>query len=274
MKITAILTTFNRADFAYEALESILKQKRQADEILVIDDGSTDDTEKRLAPLLHDIRYICQENRGISAARNTGIDNASHDWIAFLDSDDLWHRKKLLRQEQKLEQHPDYRICYTDEEWRKHGKWMNQKKIHQKYSGYIYEKCLPLCIISPSSVIIHRSVLDNYGKFDEYLPACEDYDLWLRISAQIPVLYMPERLIVKQAGDWPQLSQQHSLDKYRIIALDKILKNGILSTEQSTATQKMLEYKCRIYKLGCIKHNREHDVEWVTGIQNQNNLKE
>ncbi len=274
MKITAILTTFNRADFAYAALESILNQKRQADEILVIDDGSTDDTEKRLTPFLQDIRYIRQENLGISAARNTGIKNASNDWIAFLDSDDLWHRKKLLRQVQELEQYPDYRICYTDEEWRKNGKWKNQKKIHQKYSGDIYEKCLPLCIISASSVIIHRSVFEILGKFDESLPACEDYDIWLRISAQLPILYIPERMIVKQSGDWPQLSQQHSLDKYRIIALNNILKNGILSAEQKEATQKILEYKCRIYKLGCIKHNREHDVEWVTGIQNENNLKD
>jgi len=273
VKISAILTTYDRADMVVEALESVLSQQHMPDEIIVVDDGSTDESLNRLQPYKKQIKVITQKNAGISAARNTGINAAQHDWITFLDSDDLWKPGKLKLQKQELEQNPEYKICYTNEEWRKNGKWMNQKKVHQKHSGWIYDKCLPLCIISPSSVVIHRSVFERTGLFDENLPACEDYDLWLRITALYPVLYIDEKLIIKRAGDWPQLSKQHSLDKYRIVALEKIIKSDKLNTEQLEQTRNMLKYKCNIYKLGCEKHNKADEIEWIKTIQRRFNLK-
>ncbi len=267
IKVTTIIPTFNRAELLAQALESVLQQSVTPDEIIVVDDGSTDDTPEVL--LLHKdrVRIIRQENRGVSAARNRGIQNARHEWLAFLDSDDLWLPRKLETQIKALQEQGEYKVCYTNEEWRKNNVWKNPGKKHQKYSGWIYEKCLPLCIISPSSVILHKSVFETVGLFDENLPACEDYDLWLRVASRFPVLYLPQRLIVKRAGDWPQLSGQHSLDKYRIMALSKILHSGALDEKWRQATLDMLKYKCDVYALGCEKHKRWQEVEWVDKIR-------
>ncbi len=272
MKIAAIIPTYNRADMVAEALRSVLEQTRPADEVIVIDDGSVDETKNRLSPFLPQIEYLRQETKGVSAARNLGIQQSHAEWLAFLDSDDLWMPEKLEQQVNYLQQFPHYKICYTDEEWRKNEKWMNQKRKHRKFSGHIYEKCLPLCIISPSSVMIHRSVFEQVGMFDEELPACEDYDLWLRICSRYPVLYLDRRLIVKRAGEWCQLSAQHSLDKYRIVALDKILRTGQLDEEKSSQTLFTLRQKGRIYRIGCKKHGRHKEAEWVEHILGQYGL--
>ena len=143
---------------------------------------------------------------------------------------------------------------------------MNQGARHRKRSGWIYTDCLPLCIISPSSVLIERGLLEQTGLFDEALPACEDYDLWLRIASRVPVLFVPERLIVKRAGEWPQLSRQHSLDRYRIIALAGIAASGGLGAADLAATTAMLAEKCRIYALGCRKHGRTEEAEWAENM--------
>jgi len=140
VKISVIITTYNRADMVSEALESILSQYEPPDEILIVDDGSTDDTIKKLQVYKKKIILITQKNAGISSSRNKGIKTAKYDWLAFLDSDDLWKPQKLMRQKEELTKHPENKICYTDEEWRKNGKWMNQKKVHQKFSGWIYNK--------------------------------------------------------------------------------------------------------------------------------------
>ncbi|HNY90271.1 MAG: UDP-Glc:alpha-D-GlcNAc-diphosphoundecaprenol beta-1,3-glucosyltransferase WfgD [bacterium ADurb.Bin431] len=267
IKVSVILTTCDRAALVSEALASVLEQSRPPAEIIVVDDGSADETEERLRPLAGGVHYLRNpQPLGVSAARNRGIRAAAGNWLAFLDSDDLWKPAKLERQLQALREHPGYRICYTDEEWRRDGRWMNQGARHRKRSGWIYTDCLPLCIISPSSVLIERGLLEQTGLFDEALPACEDYDLWLRIASRVPVLFVPERLIVKRAGEWPQLSRQHSLDRYRIIALAGIAASGGLGAADLAATTAMLAEKCRIYALGCRKHGRTEEAEWAENM--------
>ncbi len=246
----------------------MLAQTLLPNEVIVVDDGSTDDTPNALGRFGDSIRLVRQENKGTSAARNAGIRTATGEWLAFLDSDDLWLPGKLEAQAAALEDpsNIDYKVIYTDERWIKNGRHKNQGNRHRKYSGRIYEKCLPLCIISPSSVMVHRSVFQTVGSFDEDLPACEDYDMWLRVCARYPVLCVPEKLIVKQAGDWSQLSAQHSLDRYRLIALRKILNEGILSAEQEEATVNALREKVRVYAIGCRKHGREDEAAWAEGM--------
>ncbi len=259
--ISVVITTYNRLGLVGRAVQSVLNQSRQPDEIILVDDGSTDSTEKVIPQTFPSIQYIQQKNRGISQARNRGISRSSGDWIAFLDSDDEWLPDKLKKQSNALKKKPEYRICYTNEIWIRRGVRVNPKKIHQKFSGDIFNKCLPLCIISPSSVMIHRSLFDEYGGFDPSLPVCEDYDLWLRLCAFLPVLYVKEQLIIKYGGHPDQLSQKYwGMDRYRIAALEKIIKNSRLDDQKRMAATEMLLNKINIYLTGARKHQKENDV--------------
>jgi len=271
-KITVIIPVYNRPDFVQEAIQSVLDQTYSNVEIIVVNDGSTDDTPKVLQSFDDKIRIIHQENKGVSAARNTGIENSDSKWIAFLDSDDIWLPEKLRLQMNFFENHPDARICQTEEIWIKNGKRLYPKKKHKKKSGMIFKHCLPLCIVSPSAVMIHREMFDLVGTFDESLPACEDYDLWLRISCQYPIYLFDQPLIIKRGGHDDQLSQAIRLDRFRIRALVKLLKSDVLTNEQKVLAKNELERKCRIYKKGCMKHGRldeAREMDYSTLINEQ-----
>jgi len=189
--VSVIIPTFNRATMVVEALDSVLAQSYQSLEIIVVDDGSTDDTEVRLASYGERIKVIRRAlNRGVSAARNCGIRQSCGHYVVLLDSDDLWLPKKIERQLDFFRKHPQAMICQTEEIWMRRGKRVNPKYKHRKYSGSIFPHCLPLCIVSPSAVMIKRELLSQVGLFDEQLPACEDYDLWLRIAAHHPIFLL------------------------------------------------------------------------------------
>ncbi len=178
--ISVIIPTYNRAHTLSRALDSVLAQTHPADEVIVIDDGSTDSTVELLQNSYPNVTLIQQQNRGVSAARNSGIRASHSEWVALLDSDDEWLPDKLNKQLALVSQQPEYKIIHSDEIWIRYGVRVNQMKKHIKKGGWIFQDCLPLCAISPSAVMIHRSVFDDVGLFDESLPACEDYDLWLR----------------------------------------------------------------------------------------------
>jgi glycosyltransferase involved in cell wall biosynthesis len=267
MQFSVIIPTFNRAALVCEAVDSVLAQSEPPQEIIVVDDGSTDGTQQQLKKFGDAVKVIYQENSGISSARNTGIKHARCEWLAFLDSDDLWKRKKLAAQKEAILEFPNYKICYTDEEWHKNGEWFNAKKVHQKFNGWIYNYSLHRCFVSASSIILHRSIFEQHGLFDEALTACEDYDLWLRLSAKEPFLFLPDKLIVKRDGPWEQLSHQHSLDRFRIIALTKMLNSSQLDEEKDRATRVVLLQKCRIYAVGAEKHGRPEEAVWARAIE-------
>lgn len=232
------------------------------DEVIVVDDGSTDDTRRLVSERFADVRYIFQANRGVSSARNAGLRAATSQWIAFLDSDDRWHPSKLERQLAALGSRRDSRICHTDEIWIRNGRRVNPMKKHAKHGGDIFRHCLPRCVISPSSVVLHRGVFRHIGHFDESLPACEDYDLWLRICAVYPVLYLDEPLVIKYGGHDDQLSRRHwGMDRFRIHALEKILRSGTLSAADSCAAQAMLREKLTILIQGAKKRNNRELLE-------------
>ncbi|HAA02250.1 MAG TPA: glycosyl transferase, partial [Syntrophobacteraceae bacterium] len=200
--VSVIIPTYNRAALVLEAVASVLLQKI-ADrdlEIIVVDDGSEDDTGEQLQPLLSRIRYVRQEHAGVSRARNTGIQLAHGKWLAFLDSDDLWVADKLPRQLRYLASHPELQICQTEEIWMRNGLRWNPKNHHRKPSGRCFEALLERCLVSPSAVVLHRNLLEQVGNFDENLPACEDYDLWLRIGWRHPIGLLPEPLVIKRGG--------------------------------------------------------------------------
>jgi len=260
--VTVIITTYNRKNIIGRAIDSVLKQKRPPDEIILIDDGSSDDTDQLIEKKYPHLKYIWQENQGISQARNTGISQSKGTWISFLDSDDEWLPSKLDVQTKALQDQPDYKICHTNELWVRRGRRVNPMKKHEKSGGFIFEKCLPLCIISPSSVIIHRSVFEEHGIFDESLPVCEDYDLWLRFCAFLPVLYLEKPQIIKYGGHRDQLSHKYwGMDRFRITALEKIIKNPRISPAQKKAAIQILLKKIDIYILGASKRGKNEEIE-------------
>lgn len=256
-RVSVIIPTYNRLLQLPRALDSVLAQTRPADEIIVVDDGSSDGTGEWLDRHHPGVRLIQQANAGVSSARNRGIDTATHEWLAFLDSDDQWLPDKLARQLTALAREPQYRIGHGEEIWIRNGRRVNPMKKHAKAGGWIFQRCLPRCVISPSAVIIHRTLFETVGLFDEALPACEDYDLWLRICARFPVQFIEEALIVKYGGHEDQLSRRHwGMDRFRVQALEKLLDQTPLNDEQRRATLETLRERLDILAQGAEKRGR------------------
>jgi glycosyltransferase involved in cell wall biosynthesis len=255
--ISVIIPTYNRSSLVLEAVDSVFRQTFTDFELIVIDDGSTDETVEVFKPYKGRFEYCRQNNRGVSAARNQGLRMARGQWIAFLDSDDYWLPEKLETQIHFFSQTPEALICQTEEIWIRHGRRLNPLNKHQKLSGDIFAPSLRLCLVSPSAVMIKKELFDRVGCFDETLPACEDYDLWLRISSQLPIYLIDQPLVVKRGGHSDQLSRiTPALDRFRIQALVKILNSGRLTVSQYELAFKELETKCRIYGQGCLKRGR------------------
>ncbi|HAR97155.1 MAG TPA: glycosyl transferase [Deltaproteobacteria bacterium] len=258
--VSAIITTFNRRAFLREALNSVVSQDYRHIEVIVIDDGSKDGSFREARESSIPVRYVWKQNGGISSARNLGISLANGRYIAFLDCDDLWKKNKLTAQVEALAG-SDVPLIYTNETWIRNGRHLNQKKRHAKFSGWIYPHCLPLCIISPSSALIERRIFDEVGLFDENMPVCEDYDLWLRITCRYPVLFLEDSLIVKRGGHDDQLSKsQEAMDRFRIYSLLKMLQEDLLPPELRRLTVEELARKSIVYAKGAEKRGRADEA--------------
>lgn len=265
--VSVIIPTHNRSQLVLRALTSVFAQTCDAFEVIVVDDGSVnngsgDDTHALITASFPQVHYIYQHQQGVSAARNTGIRNATGEWLAFLDSDDEWLPEKLARQITALKAQPEFKLSHSDEIWIRHGTRVNPMKKHAKQGGWIFPKCLPLCAISPSAVMVHHSVFEKVGLFDESLPACEDYDMWLRICSRYPVLYIDTPLIKKYGGHEDQLSKKYwGMDRFRIQALEKIIQSGTLNEKDRHDALEMLMQKVHIYLQGAKKRSRHDEVE-------------
>jgi glycosyltransferase involved in cell wall biosynthesis len=256
-RVSVIIPTYNRAAWVAEAVASVLAQTYRDFEVLAVDDGSTDATLEALAPFWrHIIMLRHSRRRGVAAARNLGIAAARGEWLAFLDSDDLWLPEKLSRQMAFARAHPEFLLCQTEEIWIRRGLRVNPPRTHRKEGGQIFLRCLERCLVSPSAVMVHRRLLEGHGGFDESLPAAEDYDLWLRLSWRHPVGLLPEALVVKRGGHPDQLSRQWGLDRHRIRALQKLLQEGGLPAPYRSAARRTLAAKCAIYAQGCEKRGK------------------
>jgi glycosyltransferase involved in cell wall biosynthesis len=254
MRISVVIPTYNRAHTLPRALSSVLGQTLPAFEIIVVDDGSEDGTEALIRTRFPRVRYRRVSNGGVSKARNLGIAAARGDWIALLDSDDVWLPGKLASQRAAIREHPVSRLCHSEEIWIRGGRRVNQMHKHAKSGGRIFRNCLPRCVISPSASILHRSLLEEVGVFDESLPACEDYDLWLRICAREPVAFVPIPQIEKHGGHADQLSRKHwGMDRFRIKALEKIIRSGCLGAGDRAAACAALREKAHILAAGALK---------------------
>ena len=261
MKVSVIIPTFNRFSLISRAIDSVLKQTIKPFEIIVVDDGSSDNTSTFIKNNYKSVKLIKQNNLGVSKARNVGIKNSSGDWIALLDSDDEWKKNKLEIQIKSLSEYDYYSVCHTNEIWIRNGIRVNQKKRHQKYGGDIFDKCLDICRISPSSIIFKKNIINEVGWFDEGLSICEDYDLWLRITANFKILFIDKPLVIKYGGHSDQLSKSvNGIEAYRIKSLENLLSNTKLIKNYKILTVKMLITKLDIYKKGLLKRHKTNEL--------------
>lgn len=273
--ISIIIPTHNRASFLSEAIHSVLNQDLFQDlhksppfEFWVVDDGSKDETRDVVRSFGEKVKYFYQRHQGVSAARNQGLRLSSGAFIAFLDSDDLWMTNKMRAQMSFLEAYPKRMACYTEEVWIRNGVFANPKMKHQKYSGRIFDKVLSLCLLSLSSALFRREVFEVIGDFDENLPACEDYDLGIRLAHRFPIHLIDHPLIVKRGGHEDQLSRQFwGMDRFRVYALEKALKLD-LTPEQEKLVREEIVKKCRILIQGFRKRNkREEEQKYLSLIR-------
>ncbi len=249
---SVIIPTFNRERFIKRAVESVLNQSFKSFELIVVDDGSTDKTQQILKG--YPLTLISQDNRGVSSARNRGIEIAKGEIIAFLDSDDEWKKDKLLSHYNFFKEHPTYKIHQTDEIWIKDGKFLNKKKIHQQKEGDLFYPSLELCLISPSAVAIKKEVFKEVGTFREDFEVCEDYELWLRITRKFKVGFSPQKLVVKYGGHKDQLSKRYfGMDRWRVKAMLPFCKDE--------RVREVALRKCKILLKGAKKHNNEEILE-------------
>ncbi len=256
--VSVIIPTYNRARFLKEALASVLAQTYRPLEIIVVDDGSTDETPKVVSRF--PVRYVRTPHRGVAAARNRGLNKARGALIAFLDSDDLWLPRKIEVQVSFFERQPEAVAVQTEEVWLRGGKRVNPKKRHRKPSGHFFDRALELCLISPSAVMLRREVLEEIGGFDESFPVCEDYELWLRLLARYQVYLIPEPLVIKRGGHPDQLSKTPGLDWYRLKALAKIYRRPHLSPAMRLLVLKEALFKATVYAKGARRRGKWWEV--------------
>ncbi len=265
--VSVIIPTHNRAWIVEKAILSVLEQDYNPFELIVVDDGSTDHTMEIVKPFMDRLTLIRQKNQGVSAARNSGIKKSKGELIAFLDSDDLWLPGKLSCQVDFFSHNPDAMICQTQEIWIRNGKRVNPKTKHKKRGGMIFDASLHLCLVSPSAVMMRRSLFDLKGLFDETLPACEDYDLWLRIGSSHPIHLIDTPLIQKRGGHPDQLSKNHSLDKYRIQSIQNLITGKSLTPQQQLAAEAVFYEKCNIYGQGCLKRGKVREGHYYLALK-------
>ena len=256
-KISVVIPTLNRINTLQRALDSVINQTYKPAEIIVVDNGSSDGTLKFLREQYPKITILTENKIGVSSARNKGIKESINQWIALLDSDDAWHPRKLEIQTSKLDSAlKEYNLIHTDEVWFRNNKHINQMKKHKKQGGYIFERCLSLCCISPSSVLFKKNILDKVGLFDESLPVCEDYDMWLKICSSEEVLFAQDKLTYKYGGHKDQLSKSYwGMDRFRIKSIENIIKNFDLTYNQKKQAKKELIKKLKIIINGAFKRN-------------------
>lgn len=255
--VSVIIPTHNRWPMLGEAVNSVLAQTADDCQLIVVDDGSTDDTAGRLRDYGARLTVLTQSRRGVAAARNHGASRASGGYLAFLDSDDLWHPHKLERQLGFMERHPEVEICQTDEIWIRNGVRVNPRNKHRKPSGDIFRASLDLCLVSPSAVMMRRDLFERVGGFDESLPVCEDYDLWLRIAKDTEVPLIPEALVTKRGGHADQLSRSTwGFDRFRVSSIANLIESGLDAEKTEWALEAMVK-KVTILAQGFRKRGNE-----------------
>ncbi len=265
--VSVIIPTYNRAKFLKLAVESVLWQTYPRIELIVVDDGSKDETSYFITQ--YPLKYVkIPKNLGVSLARNRGIFHAQGDFIAFLDSDDRFLPRKIEKQVEFFLANPQFMAVQTEEIWFRKGKRLNPKKRHAKAKGFFLDRALDLCVVSPSTVMLRREVFQHIGLFDENLPACEDYDFFIRYALHYPMGYLPEALTIKEGGHKDQLSAQSGLDLYRTMSLVKNYMTYFpsLNPEERLLFLYHLKKKATIFARGAKKRGNLSGLFMIQGL--------
>jgi len=226
-RVSVVIPTYNSSGRLGEAIESVLAQTYKDLEIVVIDDGSTDDTESVARSFGNRVWYFKQANQGAGAARNAGIKSSRGEYIAFLDADDLWCAEKLDQQIPLLEQDPQLGLVYSD--W---SVVSDDGVIEDSYlqkvpsaSGYVFDELVQRGFILTSGVVVRRACLDDVGDFDNSLSIAQDYDLWLRICYRWKVAVVEKPLVTKRSWHGSLSSNLEKTAIERITLFEKALDN-------------------------------------------------
>ena len=269
-QISVIVPTYNRKERLLSAMASVIGQTFTDWELLVVDDASDDDTGAMPVFFGANPRFVytrLDTHRGVSAARNRGVSMSRGAWICFLDSDDIWHKDKLMKQVAWHNEHGGYRISQTQEIWIRGGIRVNPPRSHEKIQGFQFRENLQRCMITPSSVMMEKALFAEVGGFNEALPACEDYDLWLKISCMYPIGLVDEKLMTRFGGHPDQLSASiTALDRFRIRSILDVLKNPMLTEEQRQWARGTLVEKALIVAQGCKKRGQGDEFEHYNRI--------
>ena len=258
LKVSVVIPVYNRPDLLQRAVSSVSLQSFAPFEILVVDDGSSPVIE-----ILNDLHSIPvrilrnEQNQGVSAARNLGIREANGEWIALLDSDDEWMEDKLQKQVHHIEQHKGLHAIHTREKWIRNGNEVIPPAYLNKSPENLWERSLQHCLICPSSVLLHKSIFEAIGLFNENLAVCEDYEFWLRLLLQEEIGLVPEKLVIKHGGHPDQLSTTTwGMDRFRVQALINLIESNTLKEKQYVSAISVLVHKCLILAKGSQKRGK------------------
>jgi len=225
-KTSVIIPAYNCAAFLPATLESVFAQTCSDFEVILVDDGSTDNTCAVIEPYLKRIRYIRQQNKGLPAARNTGIRAAQGELIALLDGDDSWVPEKLERQLPRFADrevgivYSDFSVRYED------GRFQRSYLIDRPLAseGHVLENYIRSRFLFPSTMVIRRECFDEFGGFDEEMLACEDVELFGRICSRWKAAWVNTPLVIRYEGDHNITANRNKMSHYTILALKKILR--------------------------------------------------
>ncbi len=224
-KVSVVIPAYNCAAFLPETLDSVFAQTYSDLEVIVVDDGSTDDTQAVIAP--YSLRIVCvlQQNKGLPAARNAGIRVAQGEFIALLDADDSWGADKIEKQLPRFSDtevgivYSDFSVRYAD------GRFQSSYLINRPLAseGHVLENYIQSRFLFPSTMIFRRECFEEFGNFDEEMLACEDIELFARICSRWKVSLVNEPLVIRYEGSHNITSNNSKINQYTILALQKIL---------------------------------------------------
>ena len=238
-EITAIIPAYNAASLLPDCLESILSQRHPVQDIIVVDDGSSDNTAEVASR--YPVRCIRQQNKGLSGARNTGILAASTEWVAFLDADDRWFPHKIECQLAAAEEHPEAAILYSDASVFDSsgsclGLFLSDKG---PVSGWIFDRLLDSMFVLPSTVLARRDALITVGMFSERLRRVEDYDLWLRMAPEYQFHLVPDALISYNRQESSLSKNVEGMSRAEISVLLPLLQRKLTRKQRSSVRRRL-----------------------------------